>query len=61
MICLAELPKAGDIVYYIPAHKIKRKENAEKGVVSTVNKRGIFVKYTTGDTAAKTNLQDLYK
>jgi len=38
-----------------------RIENAEKGSVSTVDKRGIWVKYTTGDTGAKTNLQALYK
>lgn len=61
MLCLTQPPEVGDIVYYIPSHEIKKKENAEKGVVSTVDKRGIWVKYTTGDTAAKTNLQDLYK
>lgn len=58
---LAKLPKVGDIVYYIPSHMSVRIENAEKGSVSTVDKRGIWVKYTTGDTGAKTNLQDLYK
>lgn len=61
MFCLTEIPKVGDIVYYIPSHKIKIIENAERGVVSTVDKRGIFVRYTYGDTAAKTNLQDLYR
>lgn len=61
MQVLTQLPKPGDIVFYIPPHKIKHKDNAEQGTVSTVDKRGIFVKYTTGDTAAKTNLQDLYK
>ena len=34
--------------------------NAEKGIVSTVNDRGIWVRYTTGDTGALTNIEDLY-
>jgi len=58
---LTEVPNVNDIVFYIPSHMIVSKSNAEQGVVSSVDKRGIFVKYTTGDTAAKTNLQDLYK
>jgi len=58
---LTEPPKVGDVVYYIPHHMIKRKDNAERGVVSTVDSRGIWVRYSDGETGAKTNLQDLYK
>lgn len=55
------VPTVGDIVYYIPNHLIKHIDNAEKGVVASVDKRGIFVKYTDGDTSARTELQDLYR
>jgi len=54
------IPEVGDIVYYIPSHMEKTLENAEEGVVSTVDSRGIWVRYTSGDTGAKTELADLY-
>jgi len=50
----------GKIVYYIPKHLLKIVDNAEKGTVSTVNENGIWVRYTDGDTGAKTNIEDLY-
>ena len=53
--------KVQDIVYYIPSHLEKTNENAERGIVSTVNDRGIWVRYTDGDTGALTDECDLYK
>ncbi len=52
--------KEKQTVYYIPSHMDKVISNAEKGIVSTVNDRGIWVRYTTGDTGALTNIEDLY-
>ncbi len=53
--------KEKDVVYYIPSHMDKTIDNAERGVVSTVNERGIWVRYTDGETGALTNECDLYK
>ena len=52
--------KEGKTVYYIPSHLDPIVQNAEKGRVSTVNERGVWVRYTDGDTGAKTNIEDLY-
>lgn len=59
-VILSEL-YAGKTVYYIPSHLDKTIDNAERGTISTVSERGVWVRYTTGDTAAKTDIHDLYK
>ena len=51
----------GSVVYYIASHEDKTMENAERGVVSTINENGIWVRYTDGDTGAKTDECDLYR
>lgn len=53
--------KEKDVVYYIASHEDKTMENAERGIVSTVNENGIWVRYTDGETGALTNECDLYK
>lgn len=50
----------GKTVYYIPSHCDNIIDNVEAGQVSTINENGVWVRYTTGDTGAKTNLSDLY-
>jgi len=52
--------KVMQTVYYIPSYQDKTLENAEKGIISTINERGIWVRYSTGETGAKTNIEDLY-
>ncbi len=48
------------VVYYIPSHLEKTLENAERGVISTYSNRGIWVRYTDGETGALTDIKDLY-
>ena len=50
----------GRTVSYIPQHKEKIMKNAETGVISSLRSNLIYVKYTTGDTAALTDIKDLY-
>ncbi len=52
--------KIGKVVYYIPSHKDKISENAERGVIVSLRGNLIYVRYTTGDTAALTKIEDLY-
>lgn len=59
--------EVGDPVLYVPqyAKGDKSHPDAEKGIVSSVKvDRGsasVWVRYTTGDTGAKTHLSNLYK
>lgn len=65
--------KHGDLVTYIPNHACgnKNHKDCKKGVISSVNKRFVFVKYDnavmtmiTGDephTAQATRIEDLIK
>lgn len=50
----------GRTVYYIPSHCDNIIDNSEIGVISTVKGNDVWVRYTTGDTGAKTELSDLY-
>jgi len=52
--------KVGKIVYYISRHKEKISKNSEQGIVHNVRGNLIYVRYTNGDTAALTDIQDLY-
>lgn len=52
--------RTGQTVYYIPSHLDKTPENAEAGVIKTINAIGVYVKYTSGDTAALTPVHLLY-
>lgn len=56
----AECVVRGQEVFYVASHLDKTMENAERGIVSTVDDRGVWVRYTTGDTGAKTDMKDLY-
>ncbi len=57
--------EVGKVVYYIPDFLKKVIGNAERGIissayVSTIKGVGIWVRYTDGDTGAKTDIKDLY-
>ena len=57
--------EVGKVVYYIPDFLEKVLGNAERGTissayVSTVKGVDVWVRYTDGDTGAKTDIKDLY-
>ena len=52
--------KVGKVVYYIASHLDKTLENSERGIISTIKGNYVWVRYTDGDTGAKTHIGDLY-
>ncbi len=52
--------KVNQIVYYIPHHLQAIPENAERGRVSIIRGKYVWVRYTSGDTGARTPIDMLY-